>query len=65
MTIAPINNRSSKSRRQHERTIPPLLPTEVVSEILAVYDSHQRWLRFRLVMCELELNAFELRAGKS
>ncbi|KAG5189669.1 hypothetical protein JKP88DRAFT_301006 [Tribonema minus] len=65
MTIAPRgSSSSSKSKRQHRETSLPLLPEEVVGEILAFYDSHQHWLRFRLVMCELDLNAFELRAGQ-
>ncbi|KAG5185658.1 hypothetical protein JKP88DRAFT_244296 [Tribonema minus] len=67
MTIAPrgSSSGSSERKREHRDTSLPLLPEEVVvGEILALYDSHQHWLRFRLAMCELELSAFELRAGQ-
>ena len=65
MTIAPRGSSSNNSsKRQHRDSSLPLLPAEVVGEILALYDSHQHWLRFRLAMCEVELNAFELRAGQ-
>ncbi|KAG5192572.1 hypothetical protein JKP88DRAFT_250725 [Tribonema minus] len=68
MTIAPRSSSSSggssKSKRQHRTTSLPLLPEEVVGEILALYDCHQHWLRFRSAMCELEMNAFEMRAGQ-